>query len=795
VIGKIPLCIILVIQGIVPLWSLAVVGISSKPELFLDDYIIDGNVNMCRKIQKPEKHISNPLFGKEFAWEQRTVQMYGTVNYDPVSMKFRGWYLASESSAGNPEYYICYAESGDGIHWEKPMVGPGVFGPYTEHNVVIRGGHGIGIVDDPCDTDPLRRYKGAGGSLLGFSPDGINWTTMTWAGIGKNDTGTSVIGWKGQYLAFVRNQGYWENGVMREVALTTSTDFETWSAKQTFFRTDAADGYPWVQPYGLSVTVYGDQLIGLLWLLHLDEVPGNNSIGDMDVQLVTSRDGQNWSRVADRQVFMEPTAGTWDEGRIFPSTTLVVKDDLVYIYYTGSDTRHGISYGNVGIGLATLPADRFVALTPEDPTEEGILETVLLTTRGHDLLVNAGIDPGELLVEVLAENGTVMAGFDRDHCRLSVQDSLRYRVFWQEGERTLSLSDLVNMHFSLRFVLSGDGKLYSFQTTPVPVIPVPAIGFDGLHPGLDVPLDLNSNPVVYGRRTVNTGTWTFDGASAKVTSPTVNYNSTLRYATTLKNDAATTTPMPADTDWGFELTYKHTGGFNGGVPWFARYTASDNSFDYRIISLWQVSTSSWSIKVGDGSGGWVDAVTGLNLGAIFHKFTTHYKAANQRMDIYVDDVLMAENVALGHGQYTLNLVQLEDADAVGTDSYGYVKMGQINLTVQGTVTLNGFAGDNTTVPIFIEIRDVDNTTALETHTVTLATDGSYSFATALNSLHDVSAQAAQRQWLRQTQKSVNLPGTTTVNFSMFGGDFDGDGEITSMDVSILLANMDMQADL
>ncbi|MFA5865440.1 MAG: PEP-CTERM sorting domain-containing protein [Phycisphaerae bacterium] len=215
---------------------------------------------------------------------------------------------------------------------------------------------------------------------------------------------------------------------------------------------------------------------------------------------------------------------------------------------------------------------------------------------------------------------------------------------------------------------------------------VPSIGFVAPGPGLDVPLNDNLVPVNYGRWSVNTGAWTYDGDSATIASPTVNVNSALRFSPTpLWEDSETmpmeaaATQMPAGTDWGFELTYKHTGGYNGGIPWFLRDTAPNNSYDYRMVSLWQVGTSSWTIKVGDATGdGWVNAVTGLDLSdGAFHKFTTHYKAANQRLDIYVDDVLMAENVQLVHGHYTPNFIQIEDADAAGTDSYGYVKIGQI----------------------------------------------------------------------------------------------------------------------
>ncbi len=208
------------------------------------------------------------------------------------------------------------------------------------------------VIKDPQDPDPNRRYKGLGGDIVAFSPDGINWDMQPFPAAGKNDTSSSVVFWQGEYLAYVRNQGSWENGVMRKVALSTSTDFNSWTPKETIFTTDAEDGNPWTQPYALGVTPYGDQLIGILWLLHLDEIPGNNGLGDMDVQLMTSRDGRDWQRVAGRDVFLEPTPGAWDQGRIMVSTTMLLRDDQVYIYYTSSETRHGSgSWGTLGIGL------------------------------------------------------------------------------------------------------------------------------------------------------------------------------------------------------------------------------------------------------------------------------------------------------------------------------------------------------------------------------------------------------------------------------------------------------------
>jgi hypothetical protein len=394
-----------------------------------------------------------------------------TATYDEDMNKFRCWYMTSGSADDLSEYNVAYAESTNGLQWSKPLVGTANVPPYENHNLVVNYSHGLCVFKDPDDPDPNRRYKGLGGSLVGFSPDGIHWTTQPFNAAGKNDTSSSVIRWNGQYMAFIRNQGTpWDNGVMREVAISTSTDFVNWTPKQTIFRTDTEDGNPWTQPYSLGVTPYGNQLVGMLWMLHLDKEEGNNTFGDMDVQLMTSRDGRDWQRVANRGTFLEPAPGTWDEGRTNTSTTMFVKDDKVWIYYTGMDTRHGESFMSTasGIGLATLPADRFVAVTADQPGQQGILETKQFTFEGRELILNAELPSDESLqVEVLGSDGNVLAGYDRTHCRLTRHDALRWEVNWIDGQQNMSLGTVGEPSIALRFVVS-DGELYAFQVVPEP---------------------------------------------------------------------------------------------------------------------------------------------------------------------------------------------------------------------------------------------------------------------------------------------------------------------------------------
>lgn len=454
------------------------VDVSSGPQLFLDDHLIAAQDNVRRELEKPRKHPAGPLIVRDQPWEKRFIELYGSVVYDARLGKFRCWYLATEYNNGVPdtpeepttaEYYMCYAESDDGIAWTKPLVGEGKFGRHERHNVVIAGGHGFCVLYTPDDPDPERRYKGAGGPLVGFSPDGLRWSLGDWLpAVAKNDTNTSVVRWNGEYLAFVRYQvpePKWPH-VMRGVGLCTSDDFESWTPKQLIFTTDEQDGYPWTQPYSLAVTPYGDLLIGIVGILRLDRIEGNNALGDQSTQLLASRDGRRWSRVGNRQEFLAATPGSWDRGRVFPGANLLVKDDQVLIYYTGTDTRHGDKWGETGIGLATLPADRFVAVQKTAESESGTLETRPLRFQGNTLLVNAQLQEGDLQVELLDAQGNVLEAFEREKSRLAVHDPLRYRVTWQSGDDVASLADAdAGAGIALRFILRG-GKLYAFQITP-----------------------------------------------------------------------------------------------------------------------------------------------------------------------------------------------------------------------------------------------------------------------------------------------------------------------------------------
>ena len=456
------------------------VVLSHHPQLFLDDHVVAGMTGLKRKLLQPARHPANPLIVQEHPWESRCL-ISETVLFDTKLNRFRLWYCCSEDADAKPEYYTGYAESTDGVRWSKPMVGSGPWGRHRRHNIVGTAGS---MAWPPMTDDPARRYKAVSNPFLAFSGDGIRWfappaAVKNWRrAVRKNDTMTSIVWWRGKWMAYVRNQEKDSRPVsnlQRAVAVTVSKDFIHWTPKKTIWMTDKRDGHPWTQPYGLAATVYGDVLVGLVPLLTLDRTRGNNSLGDVGAQLLVSRDGYKWKRVADRAWFMpqgprKPVAErAWDM-RVWPSSRILIKDDVMHFYYTGYNMRHSerlLTRTPHAVGLATLHADRFVALIPVGGAE-GVLQTRPFLSPPGDLLVNAELKgPGDLGVELLDASGAVVGGFDRVRCRLTPADKLRYRVRWEQPVGPArTWSDVpAKAPCALRFTLRR-GRLFAFQIAP-----------------------------------------------------------------------------------------------------------------------------------------------------------------------------------------------------------------------------------------------------------------------------------------------------------------------------------------
>ena len=106
----------------------------------------------------------------------------------------------------------------------------------------------------------------------------------------------------------------------------------------------------------------------------------------------------------------------------------------------------------------------------------------------------------------------------------------------------------------------------------------------------------------------------------------------------------------------------------------------------------------------------------------------------------------------------------------------------------GTVTLQGYSGDVTQVPVTLEVRKAGTTTVLQRTAVYLQSNGTFTLTSSLVGTYDVAAKSSH--WLRKTLKSVAFSGSGYVSglsLSLINGDVNGDNTINLADLVAMAA--------
>ena len=467
----------------------------SEIELFLDNYRISWEYNLKRQLHKPEKVESNPILVSEYPWEELYVIIYGSVLPKEDGNGFRMWYQ-SGAKGMQKEQYLCYAESEDGIAWNKPMLSLNSYEGYKKTNILLGKEcniHGPAVVPNEHDENPDERYLLLFDSYPQFrpelesylqqsrwcysatSPDGIVWTPAKGrpAFPGKADCGQNVV-WDPitkRYIAYARGvrpnaaapldeKLYGEDTRVRYVRASVSSDFLHWSEPVELLRADKADGDPHNQIHQFSVTRRGSQYIALISFFNIDsyvdidyEDKGTLTMeeGTCETQLAVSRDGFHWDRVANRKTFLSHgQLKEWDSRWIVTAEQICFDRNRMLFYYAGSEIpRTAGNSMSLNIGVASSPADRFQALSPERLEQPAILETKPLYIKEGDLQINCDASHGKILVELCDFNGHRIDGFEKENCEPIETDSLNQTVLWRHKK----LSDAIdNSNHSRRAV-------------------------------------------------------------------------------------------------------------------------------------------------------------------------------------------------------------------------------------------------------------------------------------------------------------------------------------------------------
>ena len=498
------------------------IDIGSRLELMVDDYLearLGGGARRSLNRPVPREialHLDAP-------WEGNASGGF-TVFEDGgrYRMYYRGQnFEYSDGKLSSPRgKWVCYAESADGIHWERPELGLVAFEGSKKNNIVMDGEEILNGMFSPFrDGNPAcaadARYKafvllergGARGLWAYGSPDGFEWSALSEGPvITKGLLDTQNLGFwdgaRGEYRAYHRNEfrrertgeepygslevcegggGLRGSRYGRDIFTATSSDFVNWT-DSVFVNYN--EGRPselytnQIRPYYRAPHLFlgfPTRYVERAWSESLEELPElahrrmRAEISERygaaltDGMFMSSRDGYSFDLWPES--FIRPglrPRDNWTYGDNFQSWGIVTTPSAI----SGSQdelsfyVREGYWRDEASsLRRYTMRVDGFASV--QAPLSGGELVTKPVVFAGNRLRVNFSASAaGSVRVEILRDQmDTPVAGFGLDDCIELLGDDLERVVRWSGGP---DVGGLEGVPVRLRFVLQ-DADLYSFQ--------------------------------------------------------------------------------------------------------------------------------------------------------------------------------------------------------------------------------------------------------------------------------------------------------------------------------------------
>ena len=437
----------------------------SQRYLLLDDRVVERKENVRLTVGTVQKHAANPLFGEDKSWEPRFDNLYANVFYDQEEDLYRCWYnpfIVDPMVTNTPrekrgqvkyrnhnrEFGIAYATSQDGLKWTKPELGLVEFEGSKANNLLLRGTHGAGIIKEPHDPRPERRYKMIYGGTwikswkpgvgVRFSADGLSWgEPIACPEVKANgDTHNNAL-WAPELGKYVGITRLYEG--QRIVARMESSDFLKWTKAVEVLRGD-----PYNQTYAMQIFRYADLYLGLVMIIRRQE-------DRVHCELTWSPDTIRWERIDPGTPFIPNSTipGEYDWGCVYAANAPIVSDQGIRVYYAGSNGPHR-DWRDGSFCLATLRHDGWAGYQPVVAGQTGTIQTKMLPWRGR-LQLSADAGDGSVRVSVLDKEGRVRAESQL------VTGSVTDQEVTFSAEQPLAIDQEVRFQFTL-----DQAKLYSF---------------------------------------------------------------------------------------------------------------------------------------------------------------------------------------------------------------------------------------------------------------------------------------------------------------------------------------------
>jgi hypothetical protein len=461
------LAVLGVAAGIISIAAAEPIGIGSRLEPMVDDYLIEQMDGAELRLHHPATR--EVVIDHNEPWEGNiccghTVFQDG----DLYRMYYRGRH---HDFAQNKEthHFGCYAESKDGIHWVKPELGIVEFQGSKQNNIILAGQDKFNLApfkDANPDCKPDEQYKaltnGHGGLDAYKSPDGIHWSPMVEGHVitkGAFDS-LNLAFWDAVRGCYVDYHRGFRDG-FRDIMTCTSDDFIHWTDPVWLKYTGAPREHLYtngIKPYYRAPHI----LIGLPKRFVPDRrVVDHPHPGVSDAVFMTSRDGLSFHRWGEALIRPGLQEVRWVNRNNYPAWGIVTtKSDIpgapdelsIYTtegYYVGESTQ---------LRRHTIRIDGFVSVNA--PLAGGEMVTKPMVFDGKELVTNFSTSAaGSVRVEVQDGDGAPAEGFSLADCDEIFGDQLERVVTWAG---TGDVGGLAGRPVRLRFALR-DADLYSIQ--------------------------------------------------------------------------------------------------------------------------------------------------------------------------------------------------------------------------------------------------------------------------------------------------------------------------------------------
>jgi hypothetical protein len=96
--------------------------IRNQKQLFIDRWIVEDATEILFTVMPPAKDPANPVFIADHPVDGQLIYP-ASVQWNNEKKLFQMWYVAIHFESGKETHLLAYAESEDGVNWQRPQLG------------------------------------------------------------------------------------------------------------------------------------------------------------------------------------------------------------------------------------------------------------------------------------------------------------------------------------------------------------------------------------------------------------------------------------------------------------------------------------------------------------------------------------------------------------------------------------------------------------------------------------------------------------------------------------------------